>query len=306
VPPQPTLDLTANMREALELLPVSADVVVSVPHNALFSNGVLVAYAAVLLQVLYFYNRAVARAEAQRLTQALESRDLTARRAQTIQQELEAVRSRMHSIGAPPPEQGEEIRALVSEREALEGKLEALSQREEELRGSAARAAQLDQERLALEELLDEASRELGTKDDEIRKLEERLKGVARAAPPTSSKRARDQENLGRRLRTLYKNLEIDDRAIDDLVRLRDETMKLKAEESLKRLADDDDNALVRRKVGGLPPQLSIFELGFGGKGRIYYAKGKQRRFRVLTVGAKNSQKTDLEYLSRLSREDLG
>ena len=104
-------------------------------------------------------------------------------------------------------------------------------------------------------------------------------------------------------MRTLYKNLELDDRAIADLVALRDEAMKLKAEENLKRLTDDADNAAVRRKVGGLPPHLSIFELGFAGKGRIYYTRGRQRRFRVLLVGAKNTQKTDLEYLSRLPKE---
>ena len=63
---------------------------------------------------------------------------------------------------------------------------------------------------------------------------------------------------------------------------------------------DEPDTAAVRRKVGGLPPHLSIFELGFAGKGRIYYTKGEVRRFRVLAVGAKNSQKADLEYLSRL------
>ena len=83
----------------------------------------------------------------------------------------------------------------------------------------------------------------------------------------------------------------------------RDETMKLKAEENLQRLSDDDDNAASRRKVGGLPPHLSIFELGFAGKGRIYYTRGRQRRFRALLIGAKNTQKTDLEYLSRLPKE---
>jgi hypothetical protein len=46
---------------------------------------------------------------------------------------------------------------------------------------------------------------------------------------------------------------------------------------------------------------LAIFELGFAGKGRIYYQRGEVRRYRILTIGAKNSQKTDLEYLSRLS-----
>ena len=69
---------------------------------------------------------------------------------------------------------------------------------------------------------------------------------------------------------------------------------------NIKRLADESDNAAVRRKVGGLPPQLSIFEMGFAGKGRIYYTRGNQQRFRILAIGAKNSQKTDLDYLSRL------
>jgi hypothetical protein len=102
-------------------------------------------------------------------------------------------------------------------------------------------------------------------------------------------------------MRTLYKNLEFDDRAISDLVALRDETMRLKAEDGVKRLSDDSDNTAIRRKVGGLPPHLSIFEMGFAGKGRIYYTRGSNQRFRILAVGAKNTQKTDLEYLSRLS-----
>ena len=78
------------------------------------------------------------------------------------------------------------------------------------------------------------------------------------------------------------------------------ETMKLRAEEGLKRLADDPESAGTRRKVGGLPPQLSIFELGFAGKGRIYYTRNERGNFRVLAIGAKNTQKTDIEYLSRL------
>jgi hypothetical protein len=112
--------------------------------------------------------------------------------------------------------------------------------------------------------------------------------------------RASDQ--LARRLGTLYKNVEIDDNAIKDLIALRDEGMKLKAEEALKRLSDESEQAAVRRKVGGLPPFLSIFELGYAGKGRIYYTRGTAWRFRILRVGTKASQKPDIEYLSRLPR----
>ena len=67
-----------------------------------------------------------------------------------------------------------------------------------------------------------------------------------------------------------------------------------------QKLDENPENAGVRRKVGGLPSHLSIFELGFAGKGRIYYSRGSQRPFRILSVGGKAAQKADLEYLSRL------
>jgi len=108
---------------------------------------------------------------------------------------------------------------------------------------------------------------------------------------------------MARRLRTLYKNLEADDRAVQDLVKLGDESLRLRAEEALKRLSDEPEHATVRRKVGGLPAHLSIFELAFAGRGRIYYTRGRSRRYRLLAVGAKNTQKADLEYLSRLPKE---
>ena len=101
-------------------------------------------------------------------------------------------------------------------------------------------------------------------------------------------------------MRTLYKTLDFDDRAISDLVGLRDEAMKLRAEEALKRLSEDSETATVRRKVGGLPPHLSIFELGYAGKGRIYYTRRESGGYQVRTIGAKNTQNQDLEYLSRL------
>jgi hypothetical protein len=119
-------------------------------------------------------------------------------------------------------------------------------------------------------------------------------------APPVAPRSA---EHLGRRLRALYHNLEIDERALDDMAALGDDSLRLRAEEAIKRLDADDGSAAVRRKVGGLPPGLPIFELGFAGKGRIYFCRGRQRPHRILAVGGKASQKTDLEYLSRVSAE---
>ena len=300
VQPPPSLDPAEIAREAARLLPAQEEIIVAVPHNALLANGILVFYAALLLSGLFFYNLAIGRRESRRLQEATADRDLTVLRAESIEQELESVRRQMLEIEPTERQQTEEIRSLEQERERLQTKLAGLAQREEDLRLKAARAVDLDQERQALEDLLAEAAGDLSSKDEEIQNLERSLKRAGPAAAPASG-RNRESDVLARRFETLYKTLEIDDRALTDLIALRDETMKLKAEESLKRLADETGNVTVRRKVGGLPPSHSIFELGFAGKGRIYYTKGSQRRFRVLTIGAKNTQKSDLDYLRKLS-----
>jgi hypothetical protein len=299
IPPPPDLDSAAIVREAERLLPASAEVLITVPHNSVLANAILLTYAGLLLQGLFLYNRANVRRDARRLEDAVAARDHTLERATSIERELEAVQQRLLSVEPAEQEHQLEISAMQSERESLQSKLAALAAREEELRGKAARAGDLDQERRALEDLLDEASGDLSSKDDEIRGLEQRLKRADRSAASSKTSRAKEAHTVERRLRTLYKELEIDERAVDDFVALRDESMKLKAEESLKRLAEEADNVAVRRKVGGLPNQVNIFELGFAGKGRIYYARGRQRRFRIMAIGAKNTQNADLEYLSR-------
>ena len=295
--PPPRLDLGQIMQEAADLLPPSVDVEVTVPHNALLSNAILLTYAVIFLQILYVYSRVTSRRANQLLEEAVVAREASTNRAVRIEAELEGVRQRLMEVEPAEREHSDEIRELQSEREALQAKIASLASREEELRGKAAQAVELDQERQALEDLLDEASTDIASKEEAIQSLEQKLKRASKGAASVSS---RESDVLARRLRTLYKTLEIDDRAISDLVALRDESMKLKAESQLKRLSDEAADVAVRRKVGGLPLQLSIFEIGFAGKGRIYYSRGKQRRFRILAVGAKNTQKADMDYLSRL------
>lgn len=301
LPPPPTESAAQSFREAEALLPALTDVSVSVTQDSLLASTLLVGYAAVLLVGLFRYNRAVARREADRLAAAIAARDSTAERAARIEQELASVRGRLAEVEPLEEDQAEEIAELQRERAALQAKLAELGRREASLRTAAARSTDLEAERQSLEELLEEALSDVTRRDEEIQKLQSKLEGASKAPPKeTGGGRARETELLAKRIRTLYKNLEIDDRAIDDLVALRDADMKLKAEEAMKRLSDEPDTAQVRRKVGGLPPHLSIFELGFAGKGRLYYTRGEVRRFRILAIGAKNSQKQDLEYLSRL------
>jgi hypothetical protein len=301
-PPPPAGGFDAAMREAIDLLPPIADVSVSVPHGSLLSGGLLVGYGALLLSGLFLYQRGVARREDERMAAAVAARDEAAIRARSIEGELESVRQRLRAVEPAERSQAAAVRELQAEREQLRQKLAELAEREAQLRSGAERGAELAQEHQALEDLLEEALADVGQKDREIQTLQDRLARAAQGEGRTreSGGRTRESERIGRRLRTLYKSLDFDERAIDDLVALGDESLKLRAEEALKRLADEPDTAAIRRKVGGLPAQLSIFELGFAGKGRIYYCRNDRGGFRVLALGGKATQKQDLEYLSRL------
>ena len=296
--PPPFTDPLMPYREAERLLPATSNIYVELPVDSPLAAAIVGTYALLLVPLLALQTRRVAAREQRLIDEALAARAETADRASKIEQELEQVRGRLAEVEPSERAHAEGIRELERERAALKRQLAELGERESELRERAARSTELDREREALEELLEEAVEDLGTKDAEIEELQESLKRAARKAP--SAGRGRASEQLAKRLRTLYKTVDVEDRAVSDLIGLRDETMKLRAEEAIKRLADDPETATVRRKVGGLPPHLSIFELGFAGKGRLYYTRGEGQRYRILAVGAKNTQKTDLEYLSRL------
>jgi hypothetical protein len=193
---------------------------------------------------------------------------------------------------------------LQSEQQELRARLDQLVTRERELRGQADRAVTLEEDSRVLEEMLEEATGNLAAKETEIRELEKSLKGTKKSIGAAGGK-SRSKELLAKRMRTLYPRLEFDDRAMDDLVALPDEGTRLRAEECIKRLAEDAENLGARRKVGGLPNHLSIYELRFAGKRRLYYAKVKDGRFRVLVIGAKNTQRTDVDYLWKIPKGEI-
>ncbi len=300
LPPPPSSNPTSAFDEADRLLPVMATVSVTLPLDSLLSGSVWVALGMMLIPLLFRHSRSIALREEELLNAAMASRNASAERAVSIQTELDKVRNRLAELEPAERAHAQEVSVLESERSALRTKLKELESREQELRKRVTSSTDLETEREALEDLLDEAVQDLEQKEGEIRGLQENLKRAAKGTS-TAAGKTKITEQLSKRLRALYANLEVDDRALRDMASLGNEGMRLRAEESLKKLDGDVETAGSRRKVGGLPPSLSIFELGFAGKGRIYYTRGKQRSFRVLAIGGKASQKSDLEYLSRLS-----
>jgi len=293
----PTNSQSAINRENRRLVPARLEhLTVSVPHTSLAATSILISYAALFLSIAFLYARAVASREEKRLQETVEARDNAASHAERIERELNEAKQRISKSIPERQAQNDKVSAFRAERAALQEKLAILTRREEELRADASRPNEFDEEIETLEVLLSEAEEDLENRDTEIHRLRDSLK---KAAKPAATK-SREVDLIARRLRTLYKNLEFDDRAIDDLLALRDSLMLLKAEESIQRLANDSDNTYVRRKIGGFPPRISICELSFAGKGRIYFTTASERRYRILSVGAKNTQKADLDYLRKL------
>jgi hypothetical protein len=301
LPPPPERSPGGVMKEWMQLLPAIADVYVAVPHGSPLSAGIFVGYGALLVQGLLSYNRRIARQAQAHLASAVASRNASADRARSIEEELAKVRDRLREVEPAERAQAAAIDSLEQERVELHAKLRELAERETALRTTASRAGELEDERQALEDLLEESLQDVANKEAEINALQDRLKHENKAAAAQTKGRSRESERIAKRFGALYRNLSVDERAISDLVALGDESQKLRAEEALKRLDDDPDTAAVRRKVGGLPPQLSIFELGFAGKYRIYYMRSERGGYRVLAIGGKATQNQDLEYLSRIS-----
>jgi len=294
----------ARIALARRLLPATASVDVDIDLDTVLSNTILIVYGTILFSVLFFYNRHIVVRENALLDEARQSRDRAATRARQIESEIATVRAQLRSVEPSKQEDREEIAHLQRERQLLQSKLEALAEREQRLRSEADRATALEQEGRALEELLDEATEDLTAKNREIGELEKHLKKAAKTARRTGGK-TKESEVFSKRMKALYPRLDIDDRAIDDFVALADDTTKLRAEECLKRLNEEADNRGVRRKVGGLPNHLSVYEIGFAGKRRIYFVKVDKGRARVLVIGAKNTQQGDLDYIARLPKSDF-
>jgi len=286
------------------LLPATATVRTSVEHNTALFVSILIVYATIFLTGFFVYNRRVVDRQIRLIDNARESRDQAAGAATRIQKELEAVRSQLREIEPAARKDRDEIARLQSEQQQLRSRLESLAARERELRGQAERAAVLEEDSRVLEGMLEEATADLAAKDTEIRELEQSLKRTEKRTT-SAGRKPKASEVLAKRIRTLYPQLDIDDRAVDDIAALPDEATRLRAEECIKRLAEDADNLGFRRKVKALPNHASIYELAFAGKRRVYYAKVGNGRFRILVVGDKKTQRSDLDYLSKIPREEL-
>jgi len=72
--------------------------------------------------------------------------------------------------------------------------------------------------------------------------------------------------------------------------------MKIKVEEIIHKLNEDPSFVLVKRKVFGKKGRATVQEVIFAYKGRLY----KDGKIEILTIGTKNTQAKDLEFLDNI------
>ncbi len=203
------------------------------------------------------------------------------------------------------------IVSLMEEGKRSEEAFEALSDRQDTLTRNlenARRSLSISHESQSgmveeievLEALLDE------NEADRIRQREEMAvlsESIAVHTPVNGSRpgkrKSREKEVTAKRLKTLYKRLRIDDRAVTGFLAL-EEGMRLKCEALIHQLNDDPSAVIIKRKIFGGKGMDTFFETEFAYKGRLYFMYDPRGKVGILAIGTKNSQATELSFLNRI------
>ena len=136
-----------------------------------------------------------------------------------------------------------------------------------------------------------EKTYEIDVLKDKLKKYEQKKGG--------QKKQKKGEDFIAKRFAVLYKNIDMNRRALSGFMDLNDEH-QLKAEEVIHQLNADADKVVVKRKVfAGKKHKSASFEVLFSYNGRLYFRKGEDHRIEVLVIGTKNSQDKDMEFLHR-------
>ena len=275
--PNPMKIAAENYKLLQEGIVIKVDL--TLEHNTLLSNSILAFYILVSVLVLYFYYKAGIKKAKQEDTE--KSKKIT----------------RLLNL---EKNQTKNLKALVKIKQKLTSEISDMKKRLEKERVKAIKnEEEMIKEILALEEKFNKNLTLQNTKQEEIETLIEKIKRFEKANRKDSSQKAKGLNSVRKRFKTLYKNVSINEKAINGFMDLTDD-MKIKGEEIIHKLNEDPKYVNVKRKVFGKKGRITIQEVIFAYKGRLYFRNTKGSRIEVLTIGTKNTQTKDLEFLDNL------
>lgn len=207
-------------------------------------------------------------------------------------------------------ERQEELNRLYELEEHHSTRLRSLNTEKDQL------AAEIDQARDNLEEYRQKASKNEDAMIDEIILLEEKVRqnlelmhqveqenaslkevtGEYEQRLQEGKKKTAAYGNIEKRFKTLYPNILMHKRALDNFLTLSPD-LKIKAEVVIRQLDADTTAVDIKRKVELRKSREKIFEAMFAYSSRLYFRNTKSGKIEVLAIGAKNSQVKDLAFL---------
>jgi hypothetical protein len=268
---------THNLRLMNEGLVVKVELVLG--YNTLLSILILSIYMSFSLCFLYYHYRSGVQ------------RSIT----ETIEKNKEI--KRLENL-----EKDHRDRLLSLERDRAQQK-DRLGRLQKTLDTEKAKATQYEdelvEEIIAFEEKIENNLLLQQEQEEEIEALKERIALFEKDKRKDRRQKKREKSIVEKRFKTLYKNILIHDRTVSGFIDLTEE-MKIKGEEIIRQLNDQPDLVTIKRKVFGKKGRQTVFETVFAYKGRIYFRKTKDGRIELLSVGTKNTQVKDLDFLNNL------
>jgi hypothetical protein len=258
-------------------LVVNVDLVVE--HNTLLTNAILGFYIfASILLLSFYYWTGVKKAHQEETEKNSEIFRL---------KEIEINRS-------------ENLKALMKDKKILVSEIKKIKkQLKKETIKASKNEDEMIKEIVALEEKINKKIGLLNERQDEIDTLKEKIKLFEKENRKESKQKTKVYNSARKRFKTLYKNISIDKRAIIGFLDLT-EDMKIKSEEIIHKLNENPKLVPVKRKVFSKKGRATVQEVIFAYNGRLYFRATKHSRIEILTIGTKNTQTKDLEYLDSI------
>lgn len=248
-------------------------------HNTLLSNAILAFYICLSLLILYSYYRTGRKKAKQEDTE----------KETEISRLLELEKNHTSNLQSLLKVKQKLISEIISiKRKLVDEKIRASRYEDEMI-----------EEIVALEEKFAKNIALQKEKQEEIDALKEKTKFFEREKRKEGKQKTKVYNTVRKRFKTLYKNISVEKRALNGFLDLTDD-MKIKGEEIIHKLNEDPNVVSVKRKVFGKKSRTTVQEVIFAYKGRLYFRKKKDNRIEILTIGTKNTQAKDLEFLDNI------
>lgn len=183
-------------------------------------------------------------------------------------------------------------------RDLVESLKEARAEQSEELRKASINEADMIDEIDRLEQKLNKDIALQQVKEQEIERLKKQVARYERRKGKGGKRGTFDF--VARRFATLYKNVDMNRRALTGFFELND-NQQIKAEEIIHQIDQDVGKVIIKRKVfSGKKDKTPSFEVLFAYNGRLYFRNLEANRVEILVIGTKNTQDRDMEFLHQL------